>query len=286
MRNLLLTILVLTLTYGSFAQKTQKRFERAYKLSEEEKYDSALYLFTSIYNRGIGNPELIAKSYYNMASIYLELKDTLNAKRIFNNIIHADVDDMDRGGIGKGWMAEPYALYKNRSCNILASLALQDKDYVKALKYVEMADKEYPYVHFCGNEYAANDIYMATMYAKCYAGLGEIDRALKTLMPHCINNGLASNSYLVEQLCGLLKQKYSREELKQEINTALSGIYVRETKHSDFTDSIYCAKIFNTEFKLGNYSYYYDYKRASNFNGIELYREQFKESEFVKKLLQ
>lgn len=286
MKKILLPVLLLVCSLAGLAQKAQKKFDRAYQMMDDEKYDSALNLFTSIYNRGIGAPALIAKSYYNIGVIYLELKDSANAKRIFTNIILSDVDDMDRGGIGEGLMAEPYALYKNRSCNILAILALQEKDYVKTLKYIEMADKEYPYIHFCGNEYAANDIYMATMYAKCYAGLGDIDRAIQTLMPHCINNGLASNSYLVEQLCGLLRQKYSREEIKQEINTAISGIYVRETKQRDYTDSIYFVKIFNTEFELGNYSFYYDYKRSEIFNGIELYRNQFKESEFVTKLLQ
>ena len=286
MRKILLPLLLMVCSLAGLAQKAQKKFDRAYQMMDDEKYDSALYLFTSIYNRGIGAPALIAKSYYNIGVIYLELKDSANAKRIFTNIIQSDFDDRDRGGIGEGLMAEPYALYKNRSCNILAIMAVEEKDYAKALKYIEMADKEYPYVHFCGNEYAANDIYMATMYAKCYAGLGDIDRALKTLMPHCINNGLASNSYLVEQLCSLLKQKYTKEEIKQQVNAAISGVYVKETKHPYYTDSAYCAKIFNTEFKLGNYSYYYDYKRAANFNGIELYREQLKESEFVKKLLQ
>lgn len=286
MRNLFITLLTLSLTSNVIAQKTQKRFEYANKLYKQENYDSALYLFAAIYNKGIGNPALIAKSYYNIGIIYLDKKDTVDAKKIFKDILSSDFDDQDRGGTGDGLMAEPYALYKNNSCKILAMMALQEKDFKSALSYTEMADKDYPYRHFCGNEYAANDIYMASMYAKCYAGLQDINRAIQTLMPHCINNGLASNNRLVEQLCGLLKEKYSREEIKQEINTALSGIYIRETKHNDYTDSNYCVKIFNTEFKLGHYSFYIDYKRSENFNGIELYRNQFKESEFVKKLLQ
>ena len=244
MRKLLLTIFALVLTSGIFAQKTQKRFEYANKLYEEENYDSALYLFTAIYNRGIGSTELIAKSYYNIGIIYLEKKDTLNTKRIFTNILSSDFNDMDRAGTGEGLMAEPYALYKNNSCRILAKLALQQKDFKSALTYIEQADKRYPYRHFCGNEYTANDIYMASMYARCYEGMGDKEKAIKTLLPHCIENGLASNGYLVDQLCLLLKEKYSKEEIKQEINTATSGIYIKEIKHRDSGADQYFKKEF------------------------------------------
>ena len=286
MRNLFITLLALSLTSGVIAQKTQKRFEYASKLYERENYDSALYLFAAIYNKGIGNPALIAKSYYNIGIIYLEKKDTVNARRIFKDIIYSNFDDMDRGGTGSGLMAEPYALYKNNSCKILTMMALQEKDFVNALSYTEMADKDFPYIHFCGNEYAANDIYMASMYARCYEGLGNKERAIETLLPHCIENGLANNSRLVDQLCILLKEKYSKEAIKQQIESAISGMYIKQKKLRDYVDSSYYTKIFNTELELDVYSSDIDYRKTKHLNQIELHRYYFKESEFVKKLLQ
>jgi tetratricopeptide (TPR) repeat protein len=287
MRQSLLILIISFFSLTTFSQKkAQKQFDNAVELYHAEQYDSALFLFTTVYNNGWVNTTLTAKAYYNMGDIYMIKKNIKKAKEIFRGILDSDFDEMDRGGRGSGLMAEPYALYKNNSCNILAEIALDEKDYKNALRYTEMADKEYPYRHFCGNAFAENDIYMATMYAKCYAGLHDINKAIETLIPHCINNCLASNNSLIEQLCGLLREKYSKEEIKQEINTALSGMYIRETKHSDYTDSSYCIKIFNSEFKLAHYTFYIDYTRSENFNGIELYRNQFKESEFVKKLMQ
>jgi tetratricopeptide (TPR) repeat protein len=286
MKKIISIIAFLTLTLGVFSQKAQKQFEYASALYEAGKFDSALYSFANIYNKGRGSETLIAKAYYNIGVIYLEQKRNTYAKEIFENILESDFDEMDRGGTGSGIMGEPYAIYKNRSCRILAAIALDEKDYETALKYTKMADKEYPYRHFCGNEYAANDIYLATMYARCYEGLGDKEKAIQTLLPHCIENGLASNSELVDQLCLLIKEKYSKEEIKQRVESAASGISVKEIKQGTYTERNYYVNIFNTELKIEGYPEGIDYRETKNMKGAELYRYYFKEGTFVKKLLQ
>jgi tetratricopeptide (TPR) repeat protein len=287
MKQILLILVISVFSLTTFSQKkAEKQFNQAVELYYDKEYDSALFLFATVYNNGWINKTLAAKAYYNMGDIYMIKKNIKKAKEIFRSILDSDFDEMDRGGRGSGLMAEPYALYKNNSCNILAEIALDEKDYKNALRYTQMADTEYPYVHFCGNEYEANDIHMAVMYAKCYSGLGDSDRAIQTLMPHCIENGFANNSRLIEQLCEMLKKKYSREEIKQEINNAISGIYLKEIKRRDYVNSNYYTKMFNTELELGTYSRENDYLKTKGLKGVELYKYYFKEGYFIKKLLE
>lgn len=284
MKHTLSALILLACTLTAPAQKVSKRFNYACELMEAKQYDSALYIFRAIYNKGIGAPPLISKSYYNMAISYLELKDSANAKRIFTDIVQSDFDDMDAGGTGSGLMAEPYALYKNRSCNMLVVIALQEQDFKTALKYTEMADKQYPYVHFCGNEYAAHDIYMARMYGRCYAGLGQKDKAIEVLLPQSMTNGMASNEKLVNQLCALIKEKYTQDEIQRAVALAISGMFTRKISKRD--PDVYYVKMFGTEFPLDPYGSVYGYYTDNKLKGIELAKYRFQESPFVKALLQ
>lgn len=109
------------------AQSAKKKFEKAVELYEEDEYDSALVIFKKIYQRGSGDASMVAKAHYNIAQIYYEKKDTANAKQVFKDILDAGYNEMDRGGIGEGIMADPYSLYGNNSCRHLAEIALAQK---------------------------------------------------------------------------------------------------------------------------------------------------------------
>ncbi len=286
MRKALFSIILITFVLSATAQKVVKRFEEASRMHEQKNYDSALYLYAAIYNKGIGSTELIAKSYYNIGVIYLDRGNTEAAKAVFEDLLTEDFNEMDHGGTGSGIMAEPYAIYKNRSCRILAHLSIEAKDFKRALMYTEKADKEYPYRHFCGNEYAANDIYMAMMYATCYAGLGDKDRAINTLFPHYMENGFANNTELVDQLCKLLKEKYSKDEISRQVELAITGIYTKEVRKRNYTYKGYFVKMFNTELEITEYSSDIYFKKIKDQEVVDLCRTYFKASAFIKKLME
>lgn len=157
--------------------------------------------------------DLLFRALNNKGFIELALEDTEEATKTFQKILDSEADDMEKGGLGSGIMAEPYANYKNRAAKILAKIYIEEKDYKKAIDYLDLT-KQFPYRHFCGNEYAADEIYMVELYAKCYFGLSDTSKALKMLLPNLLENGLADNSDIVNLTIEILQKRYTKAELR------------------------------------------------------------------------
>jgi hypothetical protein len=286
MRKLACTIAFLTLTLHSIAQKTQKKFDYAYNLYEMKKYDSALYLFADIYNKGIGNKETIYRSYYFIGLIYLDTKNTAAAKEVYIDMLATDFENPNSiHATSYDLWNNPFSQFKHNSCKILAKLAIDDKDYKLALDYIKMADQEYPFEHFCENAHASNEIYLKRMYAKCYNGLGDRNKAIKTLLPYCLANGYASTSELAAELAVLLKEKYSKENIKKEVKMARAGLYMELPKISYLGPNYYIT-IFDTKLEVTTTNYRWYRKLDKELKGIELYKYLFDQEEFIKNILQ
>jgi len=268
------------------AQKPGELFEKACSYYREEEYDSALFIFEKIYKKGKGDETLIAKSFYNMGDIYMTKKNFSKAKEIFLAILDADYDEMDKGGRGEGIMGEPYALYKNNSSKCIAEIALIEKNYTDALNYTNLFAHVYPYQHFCGNEYKANDIYIAYTYARCYEGLQQTDKAIEVLLPECMGSGLAGNNYVVKMACDLIQRKYSKDQIRRELEQAASQIRLKTKRRSGYKYDYYYTSVFGTEIEITEYCGTVDYKEASKLEGVELYKMNFITSEFYKTLTQ
>jgi tetratricopeptide (TPR) repeat protein len=288
MRKLILTFLLACACTIAFPQKPAELFEQASGYYYDGEYDSALLIYKKIYKKGKGDESLIAKSHYNMADIYFEKADYKKAKGIFLEILATDYDEMDKGGIGEGIMGEPYALYKNNSCKILAEIALKEKDYSKALEYTGLFDKVYPYRHFCGNEYAANDIYVAYTYARCYEGLGDTSQAIAVLLPECFFNAYANNEIAVKLATRLIKEKYSAEELQEQLKKAVMSIHSRIEGNGKNKIGVYYVSIFDTYVRLQSESIrLYDKKEADALKNLTESNRQkyyFMHDDFYKSL--
>jgi tetratricopeptide (TPR) repeat protein len=120
------------------------------------------------------NSKLLYRAMNNKGYIELDLDDIEEAEKTFKKIIDSEADDEEIGGPGLGLMSEPYTNYKNRAAKALANIYLEKEDFAEALKFLDLT-KKYPYYHFCGNEYEADEIYMSTLYAKCYIGLKDYE---------------------------------------------------------------------------------------------------------------
>lgn len=267
MKNILIAILLLCLSF-SFGQKKNPNedlilFEKTVAIQEllndeliqiinpkdtidivnEEKIKQkfAIEIKENILHKVIENyTELISKypksklvfrALNNKGFAELELEDYEEAKKTFFKILNSNANDKENGGIGSGLMGEPYANYKNRACKILADLEIKNKKYQEAINYLDFT-KKYPYRHFCGNEFASEEIYMAEMYSKCYLGLNQCEKAFDILLPNIIENGLASNSELVNITFNALLKNYKKEDLKIQLENSFKNVVsVKETRN-------------------------------------------------------
>lgn len=196
--------------------------------------------------------KLLFRALNNKGFIELALDDRNEAKKTFLKIIESKADDKEKGGIGSGIMAEPYANFKNRASKILADIHIKDSNYAEAIKYLDLT-KKYPYRHFCGNEYASDKIYMSTLYAKCYIGLNNKNEALKILLPNLLENGLANNSNLVELTHKILREQFSKDDLKTKYEQAFKNYQIEKIKNKDNEYENYFITFLDTKIKLSSW---------------------------------
>lgn len=210
--------------------------------------------------------KLLFRALNNDAYIDLALGDKEAARNKFKKILDSDARDKEAGGIGSGIMAEPYANYKNRAAKAVAMIYFEENNYKEAITYLDLTRK-YPYQHFCGNEYAADEIYMALNYAKCYIGLRDTTKAMRYLLPNVFNYGLTNNEELVNLTYQTLLAQYGKDSLENMFNSAVAHYKIEpETKGRD-------AKVYlvflGTEMEIPSYEFSYILKEDEKLAAID-----------------
>lgn len=162
----------------------------------------------------------------NIGFAELALQNKDKAKLYFEQVLKSNANDKEKGGAGSGIMGEPYANYKNRAARELAKIYIEEQNFDKALEYLALT-KQYAYQHFCGNAYAEEEITMRLLYAECYVGLNQTDKAIQTLFPNLLENGLADNTKVVNFIFDLLSSRYKIEELKNEYKQSFRNVKTR-----------------------------------------------------------
>jgi tetratricopeptide (TPR) repeat protein len=136
---------------------------------------------------------------------------------------------------------------------VLAKIEIDTKNYNEALRYLDQTNK-YPYRHFCGNEYAADAIYMATMYSNCYLALNDYEKAFDVLLPNILENGLADNSYLIKNAYEALLKKHRKEDLKIEFENAFKNIITEKEISGKYEYTNYYIRFQNRKIQLEPWS--------------------------------
>lgn len=261
-------------------------------LTNEEKIkrNFAIEINKNALNKVIKNYEQLIKEYpksnllfralNNKGFAELELNDNKKAKETFLEILKSKANDKEKGGIGSGIMGEPYANYKNRACKMLAELEIKNGNYQEALNYLNET-KNFPYQHFCGNEYAADDIYMADSYSKCYLGLNQYEKAYDQLIPNIIENGLASNFVLVNTAINALLKNYKKEDLKIQFENSFKNVTVEKITANKSEYTAYNINFLNRKIKLDIWQLYEGMNEAEK---QKEYNRILSESEFYKLL--
>jgi len=223
---------------------------------------------------------LLFRALNNKGFIELALEDTEEAIKTFQIILDSKAEDNEKGGIGSGLMGEPYANYKNRAAKMLAEIYIKAYDYKKAVKYLGLT-RQFPYRHFCGNEYAADEIYMSELYAKCYLGLNETDKALKILLPNLLENGLADNSDLVILTTETLLKRYPKAELRTLYENAFKSYKTEKIKPKDSDEyEKYFITFLDTDIEINSWRLEF-VKQEEKQKEIE---DIYKKSQFYKQL--
>jgi hypothetical protein len=274
-RVVLLGLLIVLAVPGLEAQKKialeDSAFHKAMRLYEEDrKLESllAFYEFISVFP----DSEMKPRAHFNTGLISMELKRYKEARAAFAKILESGYNETESNSL-----MEPYALYKHNSARYMAEISLEEKNWQEAEKYIVMFDKEYPYQHFCGNEWAAYDIYKATMYARLYDGKGQIDKAISVLIPESIPGGLASNDYLVIDLISLLNRRYTQTKIYGEFNQSLANLSVKSNSKGEWAELVLFGE------KLKVYSGYFEDSKEKH--DKEFYVKQVREYQLFEQYL-
>lgn len=223
--------------------------------------------------------KLYHKSLYNLAQISSLLNYEEDEIKYLEMILNSNANDKENSG-RSGLMSNPYANFKNEASNRLTEIYIQKEEFETALKYKKI-NKKYPLQHFCGNAFAADEIYNAKQYARIYIGLGENEKALNYLLPHIFNNGLANNSSLVELTINFLKDNYSQEKLITDFKESSKNIYSKVEKNGDYKRTNYYIKYFDSEIEIPSWTLSFEIDNEKTKSELE---NTINESEFYKKL--
>ncbi|WP_299715245.1 hypothetical protein [uncultured Tenacibaculum sp.] len=246
--------------------------------TREDILDTALEYFEEIIKKH-PKSNLYHKSLYNSAKISSLLDYENDEIKYLEMILKSKANDRENSG-RNGIMSNPYANFKNEASNRLTGIYIQKKDFETALKYKKI-NENYPLQHFCGNAYAEDEIHNAQLYGEIYKGLGDTKKAISYLLPHMFNNGLASNSNIIDFTVKLLKTEYTKERLIDELNNSIKHYYSRIEKRNDEEWTNYYIRFFNFEIEVPSWeiSYETDKKKIQS-----LFKKVILNSEFYKKL--
>jgi tetratricopeptide (TPR) repeat protein len=249
----------------------QDAFQVAVDLFEDQQYKAALRAFRQ-FQVQFPKSKLKASAHYNVAMIFYFDKEYDSAKKVFLEILDQPYNEQDPNDI-----MEPYKLYKHNTCRMLAEISIEEREYQAAERYITLFDKDYPYQHFCGNEWAAYDMYKAVMLAKVHTGLNRPEKAIQELVPHIFDNGLASNEEVLETLYTILKTTYAADQVREELNKALASVTIR--KEDDRETGF--MTLYGIEVEIDAW----DSEEKPGKTGVDRYKDIVMNSEFFKRYL-
>ena len=251
-------LLAMLFSVTAFAQKKPADyFEEANSYYDAGQYDKALkgyQYFVKHFPKDQGYPRAL----YNVAHCQFLLKQYGKCVKTCRKLMAVEADEKDPSGWGI--MADPYANYRHRGADMACECYVIQQQWDSALRYLALSDTVYPYVHFCGNAYAENDVSNALRYAEIYEHLGQPDKALEKLLKTVFLDGLADVSKVIAEIRKLLS---GREGLLQELDKAMDAMYEKKFEYVDKEGQIHTythhyISFLNVEIEVPeDYMYYY-----------------------------
>ncbi len=248
------------------------------KNEKEEILELALDQFRKVI-QDYPNSELYHKALYNLAHISSLLNYEEDEIKYLEMILNGNANDRENSG-RSGIMDNLYANFKNEASKRLTEIYIKKRDYKTALAYKKLNEK-YPLQHFCGNAFAADEIYNAKLYAKIYDGIGENKKALNYLLPHIFDNGLANNSGLIALTIELLKKNFDQSLIKKNFEKSINEVYSKIKKDGKDELTNYFIKYFDIEIGVPSWTLNFESDSDKIKSKLE---KSIRESEFYKML--
>lgn len=228
--------------------KQDKIKYEVYSEIRENIYDDVLDIYSDIVEKH-SKSKIFFKSLYNKAFIEKELGYIEDAIETNIQLINSKANDLEKGGLGEGLMAEPYANYKNRACRNLVNLYIEKQDFNKAKKYFNLT-RNYPYQHFCGNAHATDEVHMASLESNIYIGLKQDREALRCLLPYVFGNLLTESTYVEDLAFDLVEKLDVKTQIKNEIESQAGNIKARKVKYGKDKVEEYFITLFDKEINI------------------------------------
>ena len=243
----LLPFFLISFFFISCNTSPDKQFEKGLNFFEIDEYEKALSVFSEIiaeYNNHIVYPD----SLYNFGVINYKLQEYDVAEETFLKILESDFNDLDEATN----LFEAYKLYKNKSCILLSEIYIFKNDYIKALKYLDLARFKFKYSHFCGNELAEDFEYMNYLYAKCFIALDNYKKSIEYLVSGVIRGpGILSERSWERnknQFIEIVKKNYKRNDFLSIFELSEETFNFKQGNNIYYPDGY--VKVFENEIKI------------------------------------
>ena len=240
--------------------------------------------------------------YFSLACSLWELEKTADAEKMFLAIVNSKgkyyastyYHSSDIPG-GKTKNIYGYGSftsnYKNYSAIYLTKIYLEQKQFDKALQFLEDAVKKYKVTYSCGTGFHRQQDEYNFLYASCYEGLNRHKEVIELLLPSCLERN-------DELIIAAIKKTYSKKEIEESLQKAETSI---ECSLDTFPSFSYLTRGYGTKkAKTDTIQYFSGTAKITIFgrqinipvpnleNGEHITKEQFiklfKESEFYIKL--
>ncbi len=166
--------------------------------------------------------------YFSLACSLWELEKIADAEKMFLTIINSkekyygstyyhssDIPgDKTKNIYGYGSFTSNY---KNYSAIYLTKIYIEQKQFDKALQFLEDAVKKYKVTYSCGTGFHRQQDEYDFLYTSCYEGLNRHKEILDLLLPSCLDRN-------DEIVIAAIKKSYSQKEIQEALQKAETSI--------------------------------------------------------------
>jgi hypothetical protein len=171
--------------------------------------------------------------FYKLACALWEMSRLPEAEKMFLKIMDSRVPSLDAtyyhsSDIPGDTNTNTYGYgsftsnYKNSVCRYLTKIYIEEKKFDKALRYIELADNEYPVSYSCGTGYRFDRNEVEGLLALCYEGLEMHDSIIARFLPQYAEG-------YGDVLIRALKKTYTQDEINKYLEEAENSIVLLDT---------------------------------------------------------
>lgn len=167
-------------------------------------------------------------TYSSLAASLWELRKNQEAERMFLSILRSNLDMYDStyyhsSDVPGDTVVNSYGYgsytssYKNEAAIYMTKICLEQKQYARALQFLEEAVLKYKAYFTCGTGYRSQQNSYNFLYAACYNGLGRYNETIDLLLSTCME-------WEDQLIITAIRKTYTPAAIRTELQLAESSI--------------------------------------------------------------